>query len=146
MPRVAVEFGVTSRCARFTIPAVSEMVATRRGTRAAAVARALRSVTESRARRGPGPARTVHALWTGVATGARGIYRALRALWLQVTCFFFAVFSVIGGFAAWREYHRYAARVVGPGRMLLGAAFSLLFGWFAVNSFWTAGKSMRRKS
>ena len=103
-------------------------------------------MTESRARRGPGPARTAHALWSGVATGARGIYRALRALWLQVTGFFFAVFSVIGGFAAWREYHRYTAGLVGPGRALLGAAFSLLFGWFAINSFWNAGKSARRRS
>ena len=122
------------------------MAATRRGIRAAAVVRALRSVADSRARRGAGPIRTAHALWSGVATGARGMYRALRALWLQVTGFFFAVFSVIGGFAAWREYHRYAAGQVGPGRVLLGAAFSLMFGWFAVNSFWVAGKSMRRKS
>ena len=86
--------------------------------------------------------RLVQALWAGVAGAARGVRVALTALFHQVTGFFFAVFAVIGGFAAWREYRHYTAGQFGPGRALLAAAFTATFAWFAVSSFW---KSRNRR-
>src|ERR1700689_2297733 len=52
--------------------------------------------------------------------------RALGQLWLEVTGFVFLALAAIGGLAFWREWAKHAAR----GRLVLAAAFALLFGWF----------------
>ena len=62
--------------------------------------------------------------------------RVLGQLWLEVTGFVFLALAAIGGLAFWREWTKHR----GPGRVLLAAAFTLLFGWFGVSSFWRAGK------
>ena len=118
---------------------MSESAAGRWGMRAAALVRALRStLLDPRGRRVAGRTQLGKALWAGVSAAVAGVRGALGVLWFQVTGFFFAVFAVIGGGAAWREYQRYAAGQIGPGRALLAAAFSLVFTWFAASSFWRA--------
>jgi len=62
--------------------------------------------------------------------------RVLGQLWLEVTGFVFLALAAIGGLAFWREWTKHR----GPGRVVLAAAFTLLFGWFGVSSFWRIRK------
>ncbi|MGO9649602.1 MAG: hypothetical protein ACLPOO_16285 [Terriglobales bacterium] len=62
--------------------------------------------------------------------------RVLGQLWLEVTGFVFLALAAIGGLAFWREWTKHR----GPGRPVLAAAFTLLFGWFGVSSFWRIRK------
>jgi hypothetical protein len=61
---------------------------------------------------------------------------ALGQLWLEVTGFVFLALAAIGGLAFWREWVKHR----GAGRLVLAAAFAVLFGWFGVSSFWRVGK------
>src|SRR5271156_4703900 len=61
---------------------------------------------------------------------------ALGQLWLADTGFVFLALAVVGGLAFWREWTRHG----GVGRLVLAAAFALLFGWFGVSSFWRIRK------
>jgi hypothetical protein len=62
--------------------------------------------------------------------------RALGQLWLEVTGFVFLALAAVGALAFWREW----AKHTGPGRLLLAAGFTVLFGWFGVSSFWSIRK------
>lgn len=62
--------------------------------------------------------------------------RILSQLWLEVTGFVFLALAAVGGLAVWREWTKHS----GPGRLLLAAAFTILFGWFGVSSFWRIRK------
>ncbi|HZQ92744.1 MAG TPA: hypothetical protein VFA60_13195 [Terriglobales bacterium] len=104
------------------------------GMRAAALAR-----VAGRTRQG----RIVAALASGAQATLVAVSRALQVLWLEVTGFVFAVFAVVGGFAAWREYQAWTAGRMGPGRALLALGFTGMFGWFAVSSFWRSRKTRR---
>src|SRR4051812_48411192 len=64
------------------------------------------------------------------------LLRVGHVLWLEVTGFFFAVFTVIGGAALVREVRVHAA----PSRLAILAIFTLMFGWFATTSFLRARK------
>lgn len=66
--------------------------------------------------------------------------KVLHLLFLQVAGVFFLAFAAAGGLAAWREYRKWTAGQIGPGKMYLALLFSALFLWFAVSSFWRAGK------
>lgn len=66
--------------------------------------------------------------------------KVLHLLFLQVTGVFFVSFAALGSLAGWREYQKWHAGKIGPGKMYLALAFSALFLWFAVSSFWRAGK------
>ena len=66
--------------------------------------------------------------------------RVLHLLFLQVAGVFFLAFAAGGGIAAWREYHKWQAGQIGPSKIYLALGFAALFLWFAVSSFWRAGK------
>lgn len=68
----------------------------------------------------------------------------LHALWLEVMGFLFLVMALIGGGATVREYHRYTARTTSLGKVTIAAAFTLLFVYFGVESFWRARKKGKR--
>ena len=68
------------------------------------------------------------------------VTRVAHLLFLQVAGVFFLAFAAGGGIAAWREYHKWRAGEIGPGKMYLALGFAALFMWFAVSSFWRAGK------
>ena len=71
---------------------------------------------------------------------AAHVGRVIHLLFLQVAGVFFLAFAAGGGIAAWREYHKWQTGQIGPGKMCLALAFAALFTWFAVSSFWRAGK------
>jgi hypothetical protein len=58
--------------------------------------------------------------------------KVAHSLWLQVTGFVFCAFALIGGTAAWREYHRLGAH---DPRFIAAAIFSAMFGYFGITAF-----------
>jgi hypothetical protein len=66
--------------------------------------------------------------------------RVLHLLFLQITGVFFLFFAAAGALAAWKEYRVWDAGRAGPAKMYLAIAFAALFAWFAVSSFWRAGR------
>ena len=89
-----------------------------------------------------GKSRVATAVWRGLRVTAASFGRVLRILWLEVTGFVFLTLAVVGGAAFSREYSKYEAGRIGPGRVVLAVCFTLTFAWFGVSSFWRA----RRKS
>ncbi len=81
-------------------------------------------------------------LLAGVTAGAQkaaaSLARVLHLLWLEITGVFFVFFALGFGAAAWREYQRHGG--ARPEHLWLAAAFSLLFLWFGVSSFWRAAR------
>jgi hypothetical protein len=82
------------------------------------------------------------AIWSGAQAVGRVVSRAFRQLWLEITGFFFLVFAVLGGFAAYREYPALQAGEGSPVRMAVISVFTLMFLWFGLTSLWRA----RRKT
>jgi hypothetical protein len=91
---------------------------------------------------------------TGENRWARAFYRAgsttvnevghvAHSLWLEVTGFLFIVLALIGGGATVREYHYYAAGKATPGKMGVAAAFTALFLYFGINSFWRSRRTKK---
>jgi hypothetical protein len=89
-----------------------------------------------------GENRWVRAIYRAGSVTVASVGHVFHALWLEVTGFLFVVLAVIGGGATVREYHRYLAGTAGIGKIIVAAAFTLLFLYFGVNSFWRS----RRKS
>lgn len=88
-----------------------------------------------------GRSRTVAAVVRAGQTTARSFGRVLHQLWLEVTGFVFLALAGIGGVALGREYVKYQAGRVGPGRVALALCFCLTFAYFGLSSFWR----LRRK-
>ena len=86
--------------------------------------------------------RAVNAVMTAARTTVASCSRVLHQLWLEVTGFVFLFLAVIGGLAAAREYARYEAGRIGPGRVVLAIGFCATFAYFGLSSFWR----VRRKS
>jgi hypothetical protein len=91
-----------------------------------------------------GENRVVRALYRAGSVTLGSVSHVLHALWLEVTGFLFLVIAVIGGAATVREYHRYIAGTTTWGKVALAAAFTLLFLYFGVNSFWRTRKKGRK--
>ena len=90
--------------------------------------------------RGAGKNRWVRAFYSGASTTLRSFARVLHLLFLQVTGVFFLAFALLGGLACAREYRIYASGQPVGAKVAVAAAFSLMFLWFAVSSFWRASK------
>ncbi|MGA3316052.1 MAG: hypothetical protein ABSC64_06385 [Candidatus Korobacteraceae bacterium] len=88
-----------------------------------------------------GENRWIRAFYRGSSVTLGSVVRVLHVLWLEVAGLFFLVLAVVGGAAALREYHRYAAGHGSTGKMLLASAFALAFLYFGVSSF---ARSRRR--
>ena len=86
--------------------------------------------------------RTAQAFLRGARVAGASFYWILRQLWLEVTGFVFLVLAFIGGLAGVREYAKFEAGKVGPGRLLMAVGFCLTFGYFGITSFWR----VRRKT
>lgn len=102
----------------------------------AAVARVVGRMAGQRA----SGSRWIRATYAGVSSVSHSFTRILSALWHQVTGVFFLAFATIGAIACVREYHAYQAGTATPGRVILVAGFSLLFGYFALSNFRRAGR------
>jgi hypothetical protein len=70
------------------------------------------------------------------------VARAVRQLWLEITGFFFLIFAVLGGFAAYREYPALESGEGSVTRLAIISLFTLMFLWFGLSSLWRA----RRKT
>jgi hypothetical protein len=90
-----------------------------------------------------GENRWVRAFYRGGSATLRSVGHVFHALWLEVTGFLFLVLAVIGGGATVREYRRYAAGTASSGKVALAAAFTLLFLYFGVNSFWRSKRNRK---
>ena len=66
--------------------------------------------------------------------------RVLGQLWLEVTGFVFLCLAGIGAIALVREYIKYQAGRTSSGRVGLALAFTVMFGWFGLSSFWRVRK------
>jgi len=80
--------------------------------------------------------RTFGALVKAGRTTATHFARVLSQLWLEVTGFIFLVLSSIGALAFFREYAKLQAGRGASGRLWAAIAFTAVFGWFGVSSFW----------
>ena len=68
----------------------------------------------------------------------------LHQLWLEVTGLFFLVMALSLGSASVKEYGKYHAGQIGPGRVALAVTFSLAFVWFGLSSFWRVRRKKQR--
>jgi hypothetical protein len=82
--------------------------------------------------------RTYGALMSGARATLGHFGSVLHQLWLEVTGFIFLAFAGVGTVFLFREYSAYHAGRGSNGRIAEAAAFSLVFGWFGVSSFWRA--------
>jgi hypothetical protein len=102
------------------------------------IIRALGQMLE-RSRRG-------RAVLAGLRATARSFGRVLHQLWLEVAGFMFLAIAGIGALAGLREYAKYQAHSVGPGRLLLAVCFTVSFTWFGLSSFWRVKKRAKREN
>jgi hypothetical protein len=92
-----------------------------------------------------GRSRTLSAVMSAARTTARSFGHVMHQLWLEVTGVVFLIMSLSFGGAAWKEYAKYHAGQVGPGRAGVAMLFSVTFAWFGLSSFWRVrGKSQRQ--
>jgi hypothetical protein len=91
-----------------------------------------------------GRSRTVRAAVGAVRTTSRSVGRVLHQLWLEVTGFVFLVMAIGFGSASVREFGKYHAGEPVGGRLALGIVVTVTFGWFALSSFWRAGRKSHR--
>ncbi len=91
------------------------------------------------AARQAGQNRWLRAGWSALRITAEHFGRVVHLLWLQITGVFFLFFALAGGIACWREFLKWQEGKIGPGRMVLAAAFAVVFLWFGLSSFWRAG-------
>jgi hypothetical protein len=78
--------------------------------------------------------RILGALWAGLQAFVRGLLRAIRQLFHEVTGALFAVFTVVGIVGAWREWKQGSQAWL----VALPVLFTLMMGYFAVSSFLSA--------
>jgi hypothetical protein len=88
------------------------------------------------AARQAGRYRTFGALMKAGRTTATHFARILGQLWLEVTGFVFLVLSGVGALAFYREYAKFQAGRGASGRLLAAIAFTAMFAWFGISSFW----------
>jgi hypothetical protein len=91
-----------------------------------------------------GENRWARAFYRGGSSFVGSVGHVAQALWLEVTGFLFLVLAVVGIGAAVREYHQYAAGATTQGRVVLAAAFALLFLYFGVESFLRARRKGKK--
>ena len=90
------------------------------------------------AARQAGQVRWLRAGYSAARITFRHFGHVLHLLWLEIAGVFFLFFALAGGLAFWREYQKWQAGKIGPGRAVLAASFALVFLWFGVSSFWRA--------
>jgi hypothetical protein len=83
-----------------------------------------------------GRSRTVAAVVSGARATGAALGKVLHQLWLEVTGFVFLFMACIGGIAFSREYAKFEAGRVGPGRMIIAVCFCVTFAYFGLSSFW----------
>ncbi len=83
--------------------------------------------------------RVLRAGVSGAAATLKSVGRVLRRLWHETTGFLFICLAVIGGAEVLRKWETHETQ-----KLAVAAAFSVMFLYFGVSSFWRA-KSVHRK-
>lgn len=91
-----------------------------------------------------GRSHTLTALWGAARATARSFGHVLHQLWLEVTGLLFLTMALGFGSATVKEYGKYHAGHIGPGRVGLLVCFTLTFAWFGLSSFWRVRKKRQR--
>jgi hypothetical protein len=89
-----------------------------------------------------GRSRMFNAFMGAARTTIRSFGHVMHQLWLEITGVIFLVMSLSFAGATVKEYGKYHAGQIGPGRVGAAVCFTLTFAWFGVSSFWR----VRRKS
>lgn len=84
--------------------------------------------------------RTISAAKRAMGTTFRSFSRVLHQLWLEVIGTVFLAMAGFGAFGFFREYAKYHAGHAGAGQVAVPVAFTLIFAWFGVSSFWRVRK------
>jgi len=92
-----------------------------------------------------GRSRTFGAIMGAVRTTARSLGHVMHQLWLEVTGVVFLIMALSFGGAAWKEYSKYHAGQVGPGRAGVAMLFAATFAWFGLSSFWRVRRKSQRQ-
>ena len=92
-----------------------------------------------------GRSRTLNAIMRGVSTTARSFLNVIHQLWLEVTGVIFLIMALSFGGAAFKEYGKYHAGQVGPGRVGAALLFTVTFAWFGLSSFWRVRRKSQRQ-
>lgn len=87
-----------------------------------------------------GRSRTLTALWGAARATARSFGHVLHQLWLEMTGVIFLIMALSFGGASFKEYGKYHAGQIGPGRVGLAVCFTFIFAWFGLSSFWRVRK------
>jgi len=90
-----------------------------------------------------GENRYIRALYRAGGVTARSTGRVAHVLWLEVTGFLFLCLAVVGAGAAVREFRHYLHGQSSAGRVGIAIAFTLLFIYFGINSFWRSRKPVK---
>jgi len=96
------------------------------------------------ASRQAGRSRTFNALLSGVRTTWQSMTSVVHQLWLEVAGTVFLAMAAFGGTALIREYMKYQAGHATAGRLAVAAAFTLMFAWFGLSSFWRVRRNRQR--
>jgi hypothetical protein len=91
-----------------------------------------------------GRSRTFNAIKSATLATARSFGHVLHQLWLEVTGVLFLVMALSLAGAAVKEYGKYHAGQVGPGRAAAAACFAATFAWFGLSSFWRVKRKSQR--
>jgi hypothetical protein len=75
---------------------------------------------------------------SGAQTTLGSVGRVLRKLWHEVTGFLFVCLALIGAAEVFRKWHTHETQ-----KLAAAAAFSVLFLYFGVSSFWRSRKRPR---
>jgi hypothetical protein len=96
-----------------------------------------------RALKGQAQGRVTHALFSGFKAMASSFGRTIYVLWLEMTGFVFAVFTVISASALVRQY-RIHGWVTDKHRFWATVGFTAVAGWFTFTSFIRARKTRKK--
>lgn len=84
--------------------------------------------------------RTISAAKRAIGTTLRTFGRVAHQLWLEVMGTVFLAIAGFGVFGFLREYAKFHAGQASAGHVVAAVAFTLIFGWFGVSSFWRGWK------
>jgi hypothetical protein len=87
--------------------------------------------------------RLTHAIFSGFKAVATSFGRTLYVLWLEMTGFVFAIFTVISGSALLRQYRAHAWLADKP-RFWATIAFTSVSAWFTFTSFFRARRTRKK--
>ncbi|HKT88140.1 MAG TPA: hypothetical protein VJQ59_06875 [Candidatus Sulfotelmatobacter sp.] len=92
-----------------------------------------------------GRSRTFNALMGAMRATAKSFGHVMHMLWLEVTGVIFLLMALSFAGASVKEYGKYHAGQIGPGRVEIAITCAVLFAWFGLSSFWRVHRKSQRQ-